>query len=332
MPDFYLKYTGEEIEARLDKVTELETGKASLWDSEKQYAKGDFCVHKGYLWVCTSAAGNTGTEPSTNYNVWNVTYSNPNLLDNPWFTVNQRGQSEYNFTGADGYTVDRYFLENSTLNVTDNGVELGVGGVLIQYEDLESCKNLVGKTVTVSIRTSDGEIFAVTNLFPDIDKDTTKGFSTTLANGLGVSVISFSVQTDKVQTLRLFAAESLVTIKAVKLELGPVSTLANDTAPDYATELLKCQRYFQKDYIHTTRYNSSSSAEAVNVFLKTNMRTVPSIVITECAYWNGSVWTPVNYTIPDQLGSAGYFSCWANAIPTGQQINIIVRYEASADL
>ena len=33
-------------------------------------------------------------------------------------------------------------------------------------------------------------------------------------------------------------------ITAVKLELGEKSTLANDMPPDYATELLKCQRYF----------------------------------------------------------------------------------------
>ena len=35
-----------------------------------------------------------------------------------------------------------------------------------------------------------------------------------------------------------------ITLKAVKLELGSVSTLAMDTVPNYATELLKCQRYF----------------------------------------------------------------------------------------
>ena len=32
-------------------------------------------------------------------------------------------------------------------------------------------------------------------------------------------------------------------IQAVKLETGPVSTLANDPPPDFGLELLKCQRY-----------------------------------------------------------------------------------------
>ena len=37
-----------------------------------------------------------------------------------------------------------------------------------------------------------------------------------------------------------------VTIRAVKLERGTVSTLANDVAPNYTTELLECQRYFYR--------------------------------------------------------------------------------------
>ncbi len=35
-------------------------------------------------------------------------------------------------------------------------------------------------------------------------------------------------------------------IKAVKLELGSVSTLANDVAPNYAEELAKCQRFYYR--------------------------------------------------------------------------------------
>lgn len=327
MPDFVLKYTGEEIEARLDKVPELETGKVSLWDSEKQYAKGDFCIHKGYLWVCTAEAGNKGTEPSTNYNVWNVTYSNPNLLDNPWFTVNQRGQSQY--TGA-MYTVDRWrtWQTDDVCTVSSNGVSLSYSSTYInfvQYIGLEIRQFISGKTVTASAMDFDGNIYSGTFVVLD-NMDSNIVFIN------GDTRINIYIKQEYNDFQFRISGSMAVNLRAVKLELGEVSTLKNDIAPNYATELLKCQRYFQKDYIHTTRYNSSSSTEAVNVFLKTNMRTVPSIVITECAYWNGSVWTPVNYTIPDQLGSAGYFSCWVNAIPTGQQINIIVRYEASADL
>ena len=332
MPDFYLKYTGEEIEARLDKVPELETGKASLWDSEKQYAKGDFCIHKGYLWVCTAEAGNTGTEPSTNYNVWNVTYSNPNLLDNPWFTINQRSATEYS---GSKYTVDRWMIyDNTTLVKDDNGITITAGSsvmCLYQYSNPDLTKQLAGKVCTISVMLQTGEVRSAVITLPEdynIAWDTPE-----IRIGNFVFDVIKSELSDIV-TFRMinFNPGETISIRAVKLELGPVSTLANDSAPDYATELLKCQRYFQKDSVHTTYYTSSASALAVNVFLKTNMRVVPSIVITECTYWNGSAWTPVGYNVVDQLGSTGYFSCWINNVPQNGQYNIIIRYEASADL
>ncbi len=44
--------------------------------------------------------------------------SNPNLLLNPDFKVNQRGKSEYGYDGSDRYTVDRWKLQaNLTLTV-----------------------------------------------------------------------------------------------------------------------------------------------------------------------------------------------------------------------
>ena len=44
--------------------------------------------------------------------------SNPNLLLNPDFKVNQRGKSEYGYDGGDRYTVDRWKLQaNLTLTV-----------------------------------------------------------------------------------------------------------------------------------------------------------------------------------------------------------------------
>ncbi len=41
-------------------------------------------------------------------------------------------------------------------------------------------------------------------------------------------------------------ASSTVKIYSLKVELGTVSTLAMDTAPNYQQELAKCQRYFQR--------------------------------------------------------------------------------------
>lgn len=329
MADFISKYTGEEIEARLDKVPELEAGKASLWDSEKQYAKGDFCVHKGYLWVCTAETGNTGTEPSTNYNVWNVTYSNPNLLDNPWFTVNQRGQSSYNINSA--YTVDRWKIDNS--GVSENVLTINSDGSITF--SVKSGYNLIFQSSTKEFYDSlNGEICTISVLYDDgiIETHTHEMFSGVTKTTSRVSMSSIYVaEYSSIQSARIEAKADGVTIRAIKLELGSVSTLANDVAPDYATELLKCQRYYQKDSLHTTG-STISGTYAVNTFLKANMRIVPTVTITECAYWNGTNWLPISYNIIDQLESNGYFSCWVNGLPTNTQVNIIIRYSVSADL
>lgn len=45
--------------------------------------------------------------------------SNPNLLINPDFKINQRGQNSYSST-KDNYTVDRWKLYNSTLTVNSD--------------------------------------------------------------------------------------------------------------------------------------------------------------------------------------------------------------------
>ena len=47
--------------------------------------------------------------------------SNPNLLINPDFKINQRGQSTYSISPGSGYTVDRWKLWNGTLTVNSDG-------------------------------------------------------------------------------------------------------------------------------------------------------------------------------------------------------------------
>ena len=159
--------------------------------------------------------------------------SNPNLLDNPWFTVNQRGQSSY----TDGtYTVDRW-LKNTpgTISVSNNLVTIGTEALIRQpFEDFSQIN---GKTVTVSVLYSDGTMDTATTiattdgLIKNFDKIRLSWFT---ANSITWLVITNIFTTDA------------VTIKAVKLELGSVSTLAMDTAPNQSLETLKCQRYFHK--------------------------------------------------------------------------------------
>ena len=169
--------------------------------------------------------------------------TNPNLLDNPFWgsneVVNQRGVTSGTVPSG-VYLQDRWYY---TANVSNGTYSLGTNGMTITSPSGATQRiqqrfglgdYLGGKTITASIMLSNGSIYTGT-----INR--TAGTQETIVAtsvGVGARFLSqgyFEVLVDSGQT---------VTIRAVKLELGSVSTLANDVPPDYATELAKCQYYF----------------------------------------------------------------------------------------
>lgn len=168
--------------------------------------------------------------------------SNRNLLDNPWWgsaeVVNQRGVTS-GTTIANGYNcIDRwktnYGSAAGTFALTAGGIELtsGTNTYAAIQQKIDNPSKLYGKTLTASALLSDGTIIAGTQTFT------------------GSQTITFITQND-IRLMLSNTGEFVLnvyggpkTIRAVKLELGSVSTLANDAPPCYAEELAKCQRYF----------------------------------------------------------------------------------------
>lgn len=184
-----------------------------------------------------------GGASASNKLVTENTITNPNLLDNPWFTVNQRGVTSW----SSGYGVDRWVPQRANITVnadktlTVTPTELSTNNGYIGQR-IEKENSLLGKTVTLSMLLSNGTI--VSHTFDTIEDAVNNG-----VNGnynFGYSTVTSSSYDLVWFGLRSKSTISSVTIKAVKLELGSVSTLAMDTAPNYAEELLKCQRYFQR--------------------------------------------------------------------------------------
>lgn len=149
--------------------------------------------------------------------VWTTPPFRPpmNLLDN-WcfsgsmgFPVNQRGNTNYSTAGE--FIFDRWKLLSGTVTLTSDGITLN--GTIVQ-----TLASKIGKPVTASALCSDGTMF--TPSYNDANR-----------------------------TYTLSAAG--LTIVAAKLELGDTQTIARqengawvlNEIPDYATELLKCQRY-----------------------------------------------------------------------------------------
>lgn len=162
-------------------------------------------------------------------------FSNPNLLINPDFKINQRGKSTYSSTGA-GATVDRWLGTNAkTVVNSDNTVtvsSLSGTGYYTQHEENIS----YGKhTYSIYVQAITGTVKA---FYKSKDsKDIELG---TLKQGLN----TFTSVDDGFKSLFLsIAGGSSVTLKYAKVEQGAVATAF--IAPNMAEEITKCKRYFQ---------------------------------------------------------------------------------------
>ena len=158
--------------------------------------------------------------------------SNRNLLDNPWFTnpVNQRGAASL---PASAYGIDRWKGGSTgSVSVTSSGLVFGSRGGNA-WQPVESALRTwgSGKVFTASVRLSDGTVYSGSGT---MGSGTTNFLSTPIELFMS-SAGNFNIR-----------ASSAYTIVAVKLELGTVSTLANDAPPDYGEELAKCQYHFRR--------------------------------------------------------------------------------------
>ena len=163
--------------------------------------------------------------------------SNPNLLDNGWFQINQRGATAGTYTNA--YAVDRWKL-GGTVKVTSIGAYFGVkneSGAAVQiFQMIEG--DYVGKKVTLSLKDYDGTIHS-------------KTFVVSASNQWLVLPNSWRIgvnAADGVLAYRIYATGDVTAelkIVACKMEWGEVSTLAFDEAPDKLHELAKCRQYLR---------------------------------------------------------------------------------------
>ena len=208
--------------------------------------------------------------------------SNPNLLINGDFRVNQRGKTSYTGTG---YTVDRWRnLGFNNLTVTplvsglrlEDTVDTGTGYVLsYKFEDKDYLK-LQSKTITISFKVSKNtgsniylRLLANEEIVGNTNNTNNTGiFSTTIT--LPNSLNSLDLQ------IRKSNGELNCEIEYVKLELGSVAT--SFSPRPYAEELAMCQRYYQNiNTISSLLYARTTEQLRAMVNFKTEMRTTPTL-------------------------------------------------------
>ena len=190
--------------------------------------------------------------------VLGVKTPNKNLLHNWDFRnpVNQRGQSSY----SAGYSIDRWGLNGGTLILGSGGIKISTAYVL--YNISEKSYDTT-KLYTFSYLDGDDNVHSAV-----ID---TFGVYIWVDSKLNVQIIGASIY--------LESKDSDNIIKAVKLELGSVSTLANDPPADYGEQLALCQRYFLKATQDLRFPRVQINVNYIDFFVPTpvSLRTTPTI-------------------------------------------------------
>ena len=161
-------------------------------------------------------------------------FSNPNLLINPDFKINQRGNTTYtkDNQGPAIYTVDRWVVWNATLNANSMLLKAYDSGTGLIMQRLENKINGIS-TVSFEVSSISGTLTALArgtsgNSLGEISV-TQKGIYQFTANG-EISDITFKI-----------SAGGSVTFAWAKLEHGSIATPF--VAPNPAEELVKCLRF-----------------------------------------------------------------------------------------
>lgn len=194
-------------------------------------------------------------------------FSNPNLLINPDFKINQRAKSTYSSTGA-GATVDRWLGTNTKAVVNSDGTvsvsSLSGIGYYTQHEESIS----YGKhTYSIYVQAITGTVKA---FYKSKDaKDVELG---TLKQGLN----TFTSADDGFKSFFIsIASGSSITLKYAKVEQGTAAT--SFITPNHVEELTKCQYYAIVFEPWRTLLSADTDSNTINIDTQRKMRTKPTV-------------------------------------------------------
>lgn len=198
-------------------------------------------------------------------------FSNPNLLINPDFKINQRGATNYesasDATMKNVYSVDRWSLYGHKLAVNpDKSITLSPtsysNGTFSQI-----LEDAVEGDVTIQVYVV-GISGSATVLAEQSNGTTTSNIGN-LKNGLNVFHFNKGIKKLYIRVL-----SGTLTLKYAKVEQGSVAT--SFIAPNPAEELVKCKRYYDFSVLHFYGVCNSNGSLNEDLVLYRHFRTSPT--------------------------------------------------------
>ena len=240
--------------------------------------------------------------------------SNPNLLMNPDFKINQRELADY----SSDYTVDRWYLTpgKGTVSVESNGLRLSASAAVssnthLFWQNIEFplppgkytlCVNAAEVTGVWSarIRTVNANGDYVDSYYTPAIKAGLNTVTVELPDGEYISAVSVGLNKGT-------NSGDSVKLTWIKLEQGGFATPF--AQPDPATELAKCQRYFIRlsniyGWIGTGFTNNNYAR--ISVSTPVSMRTVPTMTLNGSIYINTSKYLTENAIVCTTFTSITY--------------------------
>lgn len=258
---FYYTTDDEKLYLGRTEITSIEIDDTSVTATDKTWSAKKISEHSG------NADIHVTTEDKTKWNA--VNYSNPNLSINPDFRINQRGQAEYT---AAGYTVDRWTINEGSVTINGaNGIVLTNNSSTAmrfrQYLDIDFSR-IAGKILSLSV-CIDGKIYTDSGVVPyEKPAEITQIIQIAISDNIAAN-LTFLPSKDAFDLYLYVGIGASFAISWVKLELGSIATPF--VPPDTATELAKCQRFYQ--------IRSTNDIAAVD--LRPSMATIKDIKLRE---------------------------------------------------
>lgn len=188
--------------------------------------------------------------------------SNPNLLINPDFAINQRAEDTYEIQNSSKYTVDRWKLWNAKVSKIDNGIKLennfaSIGTLQQKFEKAYS--DIV--TMSCYVESVTGTVTM---------KATGADETVTLKQGL--NYVTTSNCNDVTFTINPGAS---AIINWAKLEKGNIST--QFVKPDLTEEAIKCEKFYKIVPLLLGEYLTIGAGSAYKgVTLRNDLHTLPT--------------------------------------------------------